>query len=78
MLATDSKAALIAKDFTQLYGRALKFTNGAIRKALLAELVLGIVTAQEETHELRSDDIFNLRQLAEERLKAKFGTGFFD
>jgi len=78
MLATPAKASLIAKEFIQLHGRALKFTTGAVRSALASELVLGVVTAQEDDLAIKASDVFELRQMVEAKLKEKFGAHFFE
>ncbi len=78
MLATPAKAAAIAKEFMQLHGRALKFTTGGVRSALVCELVLAVVTAQEETCVIKSGDVYELRQMAEAKITEKLGAGFFE
>lgn len=78
MLATPAKAAAVAKDFKLLHGRALKFTTGGIRSALVCELILSIVTAQEEGQAISSNDVYKLRMMVEDKLKATFGNSFFE
>lgn len=78
MLATPNKVSAIVKEFMALHGRALKFTTGGMRSALVCELVLGIVTAQEDELAIKASDVYELRQMVEAKLKEKLGASFFE
>ena len=74
MFATEQKVKMLRNRYTENYGTMGMALSPRIRGALLAELVLGIVTAQES--KVHPDDVHNLLMSVRKAVNDLHGEGY--